>query len=731
MDISRRKFLASTSIVTAASLFADPLFAFQPLGNPVDDWYLRMRRVAQHNLNEYDPQNLDIDYWVNYWAELKLDAIILTGGGLMAMYPTKIAGHYKSQFLGDRDLFGDYLKALKKKHIRVIARIETNYLHKDIFNEYPQWFERNADGSPREHAETPWIYRTCLFSNYRNEQVPKIMNEIMSRYDVDGFFTNSWPQVGGMPRICHCDSCKSLGKLSRKEISEEQMKRTLETINKITNVVNEKKSGIIYNVNIAGGIGAIQNIKKIGDKAKWITCDHQGRGGNTPVWDCAQQGRVAYSVMKGKPVTNVVGIKTGAWRHSTNSEAETMLWLAQTTSSGMIPWWVYLGSEVYDKRWMEIGRKYYQWLAKHERHFFNKRSMSRLGVVFSQKLNELYDAPGNVPGGYGGRPVDPNAKGNPIDYLQGIYYALLEGRFPFDLIHEDDLRPETLKNYDALIMPNIALLSDEQAGNIRSFVKNGGSLLATFETGLYDEWGSLRNDFALADVFDIRLMPGYKKPKGQIFYASINAEHAIVNGFGDTTILPGGEYYVPATAPGNHVLTIIPPYPNGIPEMVYAHQRKELDYPGQKSNEPAMVIREKGKSRLIYFPSDIDKNTWTRSSADLSKLIQQSVSWMLKGESVVSVQGDGNIEIFVWETEPGFAIHILNYNNPNMARASIRKFYPIGEQKVKMTLPDGVTITKGELIRSETPLKFKQTGNLIEFTISSIEDFEIAALYKS
>lgn len=733
MSQTRRDFLTS-SATAAAVLLANPLFAFQPLtakGDPDDQWHLRMRRCAQHNMSEYDPKNLDIDYWVNYWADLKLDAIILTAGGLMAMYPTKVTGHYRSQFLGNRDLFGDYLKALKKKGIRVVARIETNYLHEDIFKERPEWFERNADGTPRKHSETPWIYRSCLFSNYRNEQVPKIMREIMSLYDIDGFFTNSWPQVGGMPYLCNCENCKKLKHLSKKELSEKYTERTLETINLINSVVKEKGSGIVYNVNIAGGIGAIKNLKKIGDLAQWITCDHQGRGGNTPIWDCAQQGRVAYSIMKGRPVTNVVGIKTGAWRHSTNSEAETTLWLAQTTSSGMIPWWVYLGGEVYDKRWMEIGRKYYQWLAKHEKHYFNKRSLSRIAVVFSQKLNELYDAPGNVAGGYGGQPVDPNSKGNPTDYLQGMYYALLEGRFAFDLIHEDDLKHETLQNYSTLIMPNIALLSNEQAENVKAFVSQGGSLLATFETGIYDEWGEQRNDFALSDVFDVNLESGYKKPLGQIFYASINTNHEILNNFGDTERLPGGEYYVPVNASGKHSLTIVPSYPNGIPEMVYAHQRKELDYPGQKSNEPAMIIREKGRSRLVYFPTDIDKNIWTRSSADLSKLIQQAVTWVTRGQSGVTVEGEGNIEIFAWETEPGFALHILNYNNPNMTRASIRQFFPIGEQKVKIELPEGITISRAGLIRSETPLEFKQTGKVIEFTIPSIEDFEVAVLYKS
>jgi hypothetical protein len=104
---------------------------------------------------------------------------------------------------------------------------------------------------------------------------------------------------------------------------------------------------------------------------------------------------------------------------------------------------------------------------------------------------------------------------------------------------------------------------------------------------------------------------------------------------------------------------------------------------------------------------------------------------MIKDQSVVSIEGEGNIEIFAWETEPGYALHILNYNNPNMTRASIRQYYPIGEQKVKMKLPDTTTISSAELIRSQIPLKFKQTGRLVEFTIPSIQDFEVAVLYKS
>src|SRR5262245_19411449 len=104
MKLSRRNLFIASGAALPGAFFATGAAAQSNV-----PWYRKMRLCAQHNLNEYDPKVLDIDAWLDYWASLKLDALVLTGGGFLAFYPTKLPNHRRSQFLSNRDLFGDYL----------------------------------------------------------------------------------------------------------------------------------------------------------------------------------------------------------------------------------------------------------------------------------------------------------------------------------------------------------------------------------------------------------------------------------------------------------------------------------------------------------------------------------------------------------------------------------------------------------------------------------------------
>jgi len=158
----------------------------------------------------------------------------------------------------------------------------------------------------------------------------------------------------------------------------------------------------------------------------------------------------------------------------------------------------------------------------------------------------------------------------------------------------------------------------------------------------------------------------------------------------------------------------------------------ELSYPApSQTSEPAMVVREQGNSRRVYFPGDIERTLWRSGHTDLARLLQNAIRWAAGPNPPVTIQGEGVVETFAWETGAGFAVHVLNYTNPAMHKGWIRHFYPIGPQRVTMRLPAGRQVTRVELLRAGSDLPFQATADAIEFTIPQVLDYEVAALHSA
>jgi hypothetical protein len=81
-----------------------------------------------------------------------------------------------------------------------------------------------------------------------------------------------------------------------------------------------------------------------------------------------------------------------------------------------------------------------------------------------------------------------------------VEQALIQAQVPFGLIFDEDLAH--LSRYKAVILPNSECLSDEQLTFVRRYVEDGGGLVATRYTGIYDDWGRLRTEPGLRGLVD-------------------------------------------------------------------------------------------------------------------------------------------------------------------------------------------------------------------------------------
>ena len=114
MNWNRREFVLAPAAMLATDLLA---------ADPVVPWQRKIRRLGQTNMTEHDPAVLDVEQWADYWASLKIDAVMVSVTGILAFYQTKVPYHRKGKFLGDRDFFGECCAAAKKRGIHVIARM--------------------------------------------------------------------------------------------------------------------------------------------------------------------------------------------------------------------------------------------------------------------------------------------------------------------------------------------------------------------------------------------------------------------------------------------------------------------------------------------------------------------------------------------------------------------------------------------------------------------------------
>ena len=388
------------------------------------------------------------------------------------------------------------------------------------------------------------------------------------------------------------------------------------------------------------------------------------------------------------------------------------MWLNETLAGGLVPYYHFIGSENgfgEDRRWQKVGADYFRWTARHDAHFKVRRSIANIGVVIGQSTQLLY------PG-----PVAAHSRNYMRDTTHGMYETLLAGRFPFDYVHEDRLEPERLRKYRALLLPNIAMLSDRQCEQIRSYVQSGGSIMASFETSLYDEDLKPRVEFGLADLLGIRKAGEVIGTNGNAYYQRIERSHAILDGFTDTNWLPGAQNRVPLKPVQDAVMTVVPGFVRYPPELAYP--------PLSHTEEPAVVLREIGASRIAYFPGDIERTYWLTGHGDLLRLMHNTIRWLTGDERVVDVDGDGFVEVFAWETDPGYTVHILNYTNPNAHHGWMQSVYPLGAQNVSLKLPDGAHVKSVELLCAEQSVPFRMEDQVLRFSIPRVEDYEVAAI---
>ncbi len=112
------------------------------------------------------------------------------------------------------------------------------------------------------------------------------------------------------------------------------------------------------------------------------------------------------------------------------------------------------------------------------------------------------------------QPNQPNKHFNLREHIQLFYNALHDRNILVDFARPS----EDLSKYKLVIAPSLHLLSGGQADNLKLYVQNGGTLVATFNTGLVDEHNLAPDTgypHGLTDLFGLEVVESDMLPKGE------------------------------------------------------------------------------------------------------------------------------------------------------------------------------------------------------------------------
>ncbi|MGE5647633.1 MAG: beta-galactosidase [Acidobacteriota bacterium] len=720
---TRRSFLFETAAaagVTQAAVARGAAGQTRPNAGP---WYRRTLRWGQTNLTERDPERYDAALWREYWKRTRIQGVIVNAGGIVAYYPSKFPLHRRAEFLGGRDLFGEISEAAHSDGLAVLARMDSNRAGEEFYRAHPGWFACDASGAPYRAGDK---YISCIHGPYYEEYIPSLLVEIAERYRPEGFTDNSWSGLG-RDRICYCDNCARSFRdqagsalparadwddaVYRKWIEWSYARRL--AVWDLNNRATKGAGGpdcIWTGMNsgsITGQSQTFRDYKAICERAELIFLDHQTRS-EAGFAENAAAGKLIHGLLGWDKLIpeSMAMYQAGRtpFRLSAKPAAEARMWMLEGIAGGIEPWWHHVGAYHEDRRAYRTAEPVLRWHEANEAYLVKRRPVAAVGVVWSQRNTDYYGR------GEARERVE-------LPY-RGMTQALVRARIPFIPVHADHVERDG-GGLAALILPNVAAMSDEQCAAVRRFVERGGGLIASGAASLYDEWGDSRGDFALAELF------GAHAARGDLGRAAAGSFHtylrvhdrALLKGFEETAILPYGGMVEPVRAEAGAAvpLTFIPPFPVYPPETAWMRE--------PETKTPALVLN----GRVAYLAADIDRRYAKDGLPDHGDLLANLVRWAAAGRIPLEVEGRGLVDCNLYAQPGRMILHVVNLTG-TAGSGPVEDVLPAGPFTVRMRLPRDVSGRRARLLVSGGEARVAVKDGWAAFVLPRVGEHEVAVV---
>lgn len=733
---SRREFLKSSAIF-GGGLSLIPLVNLDTLAGPEGSapsalWYLQPLRILQTVLRETDAKNYDAAAVVGYMEKAGCNTLVVNAGGIVDFFQNPLPAANVNPFMQGRDILKEITTACKEAGFRVIGRVDFRGVEEEVYAQYPDWFSVDDNGKPFQLDYTrPRLYASCYTGHYRNEHAEEFIKYLFMNYSLDGIWHNSIG-VGG---ICYCDRCKSSyqsasgkgipnsEKAYREELNEymdwksamaeqhmEHMKRTVKQFGEDKVYTAEvfsmfESGGVIHSgidlYNARDHFDFLVSVAFLTENSEHIHYEDLTYA-NTII-------KFLKSMAPEKEAIILYGGNGTAHRYVMDPPEDLKVWLWEALAAGGRFWNCNFTGQhpdaTHDRRNAFNNTQAYHFVKEHQGLLANHCPVANIGIYYSRPTRLFY------------RSAPP--EGDRFDAsIKGVEKVLNENHLLYDFIPDDQLSLERLNKYSLIILPNVRCISDAETEIFKTFVQNGGNMLATFATGLHYLNGKERENFALSSLFGCSYSGEKVNTRKDNYQFIADSDHPMVKEYKNETelLLNAGFTVLTKAAEGSRVVcTHIPTVHNQPPEKAWVQEWSR--------KYPTLIENKYGNGKVLYYANQPGQLSQEMSHPDVRNLLFGGIKYLAGRAVAFETNAPESVHMGLTESNEVKGRYILSFvNTTSGPTRPIRSLVPVHNINAKFRL-NGKSLKGYQVMRSQGNCLLRASGNELQLSLSNLEDF--------
>ncbi len=653
-------------------------------------------RMIQTNLREIDMLNISAEQFVKDLLDFKANVVLLNAAGIIASYPTELPFHYQSPYLKG-DSLRRIVEACHENGIRVLARTDFSKVRKSLYEQHPEWAFRTKEDQIMEYNGDVQV---CINGDYQQRYAFEILREMFDKIPFDGLFCN----MGGFQTRdydfkdygnCHCENCRS----KFREMYGLELPETEDLKDPVYGRYLKFQERILkeYRERIVAFVKGISPDLCFDDEAYArieAATEYKLR---LPHWQYHASSNCR--VILGDGTSDIICSNTSvdyigySLRHVAVSPAlqELRLWQNLTNLGALDYYLIGRLDNHLDRSGFKRIKKVFAFHAEHEQAYLGLKSKAE---VLLKRTHRWVASPEE----------------------KGWIRTLTECHIPFAEILPTEFAEVNLSRYRLLILPDIKSVTKEEAKQIDEYIKEGGRVIATGETGLYDPYTGLR-ETQILDCLGVTKIAGIRKDMLSSMFLIEEKVKESFPSFTDTDVVPVGELmvYNEISAEAERYLKLIPPHSYGPPERCYFMEVTQI---------PGVTRYPYGKGFSVYIPwlpgtfynLGGHSNTFLFMKDVLQKLCKvRSIAPDLNPMVEVSLAGRSNGELFV---------QLVN----NSGCFGLSFFDPIPMYGCRLEIPSGQPPKAIISLKSGKSIPFEYRDSLIHLELEELTEYEAVTI---